>query len=424
MLEYFFPTSTKSSFGLRAFGGGGYISGSDSKLLPNEFRTKLTFLGGGVVYALSVKDQIFPYISADASYLWFDPFGDNGKQLPNNVAHVYKKYELDYNGELGVRFLITDNLSVNLSGGVQLSPKDYLDDRALKTNNDMFFYTCAGLSFSFFTEFDHDGDGVIDSKDMCPNTPSGIKVDDFGCPLDSDHDGVPDYKDNCSGTPKGVKVDEHGCAIDSDEDGVPDYRDICPDTPQGIKVDDLGCPFDSDGDGVPDYMDKCPNTPTAVQVDENGCPLDSDHDGVPDYKDKCANTPAGTQVDDKGCPIVKEDKPEPKQFVLSSGTNFAFGKTSLLPSASTELDIIVEAVKAHPNSEWKIIGYTDNIGSNKINQKVSLQRAQSVLNYFIKRGLRSNQFEVVGMGEKNPIASNSTENGRAKNRRVEIVRIK
>lgn len=60
---------------------------------------------------------------------------------------------------------------------------------------------------------------------------------------------------------------------DSDGDGVPDSLDKCPDTPSGVKVDKDGCPLDSDGDGVPDYLDKCPDTPKGTKVDANGCPL-------------------------------------------------------------------------------------------------------------------------------------------------------
>ncbi len=420
-LEYFFPTFTQSSFGLRLFGGGGFISGKDVSLTPAAFRTKLSFAGGGVIYALSIKDDVFPYIFAGASYLWFNPIGENGLKLPNNAAGVYKKHEINYNGELGFRTLLTDNLSFNLSGGIQISPNDYLDDKQIGTSNDMFYYAAAGFSFSFFTEFDHDGDGVVDSKDMCPNTPQGVKVDEFGCPIDSDHDGVPDYLDKCPDTPKGVKVDKYGCPLDTDGDGVPDYRDICANTPKGVKVDDLGCPFDSDGDGVPDYLDKCPNTPNNVKVDKDGCPVDSDHDGVPDYKDNCPNTPVGTRVDTNGCPIVKA--PEVKHIILSAGTNFAFGKTELLPSAYKELDKVVKVMREDTGSNWRIIGYTDNVGSAKVNKKVSLKRAESVLDYFLSKGLDRNRYRVVGMGESNPVASNHTEAGRAMNRRVEIIRI-
>ena len=433
-LEYFFPAYSKSSFGLRAFGGGGYIGGTDASLAPDVFRTKLTFLGGGIVYSLSLGNYVFPYLFAGATYLWFDPFQNNGIKMPNNLKDIYPKHEVNYNSELGFRFLLTSNLSFNLTGGIQLSPNDYLDDAAIGTNNDFFYYSTAGFSFSFFGDHDSDGDGVPDSKDMCPNTPKGIKVDEFGCPLDSDHDGVPDYLDKCPNTPKGVQVDKDGCPLDSDGDGVPDYRDICPNTPKGVKVDDLGCPLDSDGDGVPDYLDKCPNTPPNVSVDSEGCPLDSDGDGVPDYLDKCPDTAPGVKVDSTGCPVVTkpvqktekviEEKPEAKHFTLSAGANFAFGRSTLLPAAYPELDKLVKVMKETPQSFWRIEGYTDNIGTDKANKKVSLERAQAVLNYFILKGLNKKRFQVLGLGKAHPIASNAAEEGRAKNRRVEIIRIK
>ncbi|NPA87608.1 MAG: OmpA family protein [Epsilonproteobacteria bacterium] len=90
---------------------------------------------------------------------------------------------------------------------------------------------------------------------------------------------------------------------DSDLDGVPDNLDKCPNTPHGVKVNKYGCPIDSDHDGVPDYLDKCPNTPAGVKVDKFGCPIDSDHDGVPDYLDRCPNTPKGITVNKNGCPV-------------------------------------------------------------------------------------------------------------------------
>jgi len=98
---------------------------------------------------------------------------------------------------------------------------------------------------------------------------------------------------------------------DRDGDGVPDSRDRCPGTPTGETVDHRGCTVisDQDGDGVPDARDRCAGTPAGVAVDASGCPLDSDGDGVADYLDKCGNTPAGSTVDAQGCPerIVVRD---------------------------------------------------------------------------------------------------------------------
>ena len=90
---------------------------------------------------------------------------------------------------------------------------------------------------------DSDKDGVVDSKDRCPDTPLDIKVDENGCCLDSDKDGVVDHKDECPDTPLEVNVNEQGCPLDSDEDGVFDYLDKCPDTMKGLKVDEVGCPL-------------------------------------------------------------------------------------------------------------------------------------------------------------------------------------
>lgn len=64
------------------------------------------------------------------------------------------------------------------------------------------------------------------------------------------------------------------CDVDSDHDGVFDSKDKCPNTPKGCKVDAKGCPIDSDGDGVCDGIDKCPNTPAGTKVDETGCPVE------------------------------------------------------------------------------------------------------------------------------------------------------
>ena len=88
---------------------------------------------------------------------------------------------------------------------------------------------------------DKDGDGIKDRKDLCPATPTGVKVDANGCPLDTDRDGVVDYLDKCPDSPG--SADMNGCQ-DKDKDGVSDNDDICPDVPGSARF--KGCP-DSDG---------------------------------------------------------------------------------------------------------------------------------------------------------------------------------
>jgi outer membrane protein OmpA-like peptidoglycan-associated protein len=418
-LEYFFPTNGSGSFGLKVFSGTGFLSGRDSRWALNYFRTKFHYVGGGGTFALSIDDAVFPYSSVGVSYLWFRPKVMDDRNPSNVLAGDYKGNEVNVYGELGVRIMLANNLSFNLNGGVLVSPNDNLDNMTVGGKTDLIFLGAAGFSFSFFTKEDSDGDGIDDGKDICPNTPNGIQVDDFGCPLDDDFDGIPNFLDKCSGTLRNVKVDNFGCPLNSDGDNVPDYLDLCTNTPSGIVVDEFGCPIDGDADGVADYLDECPGTEADIPVDKKGCPLDSDLDGVPDYIDLCPETKPDEKVDQNGCVAVVEVK----QMILSAGANFAYGKTELLPSAFAELNKMVEVMKQDPKSLWRIEGHTDGKGSIEVNKKISQQRAQSVYNYFVSKGIDGKRLQVVGMGKEFPIADNSTEEGRAENRRVVIIRI-
>ena len=188
-------------------------------------------------------------------------------------------------------------LDINLSDRVAFRPAqvEYFTIKSARSGNfsDNFRYS-AGLVFRFGgekaaapapapapapepppppKEADTDRDGVVDSKDACPNTPEGVKVNSSGCPFDADGDGVYDYLDKCPNTPSGVKVNSSGCPFDTDGDGVYDYLDKCPNTPSGVKVNSSGCPFDTDGDGVYDYLDKCPDTARDLKVTADGCPI-------------------------------------------------------------------------------------------------------------------------------------------------------
>ncbi len=160
-------------------------------------------------------------------------------------------------------------------------------------------------------ELDDDEDGIVDRLDKCPDTAFDTAVDPAGCPLknDRDGDGITDNKDACPNTPEGEGVDQSGCELDSDGDGIVDSRDLCPNTPTDTAVNTAGCSLknDTDGDGVLDSSDACPNTPAGEKVNQSGCELDSDSDGIIDSKDICPNTPVGAAVDATGC-IQQVDK--------------------------------------------------------------------------------------------------------------------
>ena len=270
---------------------------------------------------------------------------------------------------------------------------------------------------------DSDGDGVPDSRDKCPGTPSGAKVDAKGCPIDGDGDGVPDGLDRCPDTPKGEKVDTEGCSTDTDHDGVMDGKDRCPDTPRGAKVDANGCPVDSDGDGVPDGVDKCPGTPRGTKVNSDGCPNDSDGDGVNDDRDRCPDTPHGTKVDANGCPEAAPVFAPGKTTLVLEGVTFDTNSAHLTSASNAVLDRVAEALKANPDVRVEVGGHTDNTGTKAINNRLSTERAKAVKDYLVGKGVSASRLESKGYGSKEPIADNKTADGRAKNRRVELKKI-
>ena len=201
--------------------------------------------------------------------------------------------------------------------------------------------------------------------------------------------------------------DEKTQRKDSDNDGVYDDMDRCPDTPLGIAVDSSGCPLDSDRDGVYDYKDKCPGTPAGVTVNSTGCPLDSDRDGVYDYKDKCPGTPVGVKVDSRGCWVIK-------------GVHFDTAKWDIKPEFYPILEEVVTVLANNPDLDVEIEGHTDNSGSLEFNQKLSENRAKAIMEYFIKEGINTKRLSAKGFGPSQPLDTNDSPEGRAKNRRVEL----
>ena len=147
-------------------------------------------------------------------------------------------------------------------------------------------------------------------------------------------------------------------------------------------------------------------------------PKDSDGDGYADVVDQCPNSKQGIEVDKKGCAI--------KTCAASltgvlEGVNFHSGSARLTADAKAVLDNIAQQMKTCPDFKVKIVGHTDSQGSAKLNEKLSLARAKSVAAYLQKQGVASTQMTYEGKGEVSPRADNKTAEGRAMNRRVELL---
>ena len=232
--------------------------------------------------------------------------------------------------------------------------------------------------------------------------------------LDTDKDCIVDAEDKCPTVPGLAKY--QGCPIpDTDKDGLNDEEDKCP-TVFGL-ARYQGCPIpDTDKDGINDEEDKCPTVPGLARY--QGCPLvDTDNDGVPDEEDKCPTVPGPKE--NNGCPAIKEEVLKKIDYAANN-IYFATGKFVLLGKSFKGLDEVVKILKNDPQLKLSIDGYTDNVGSDANNQRLSENRANAVRNYLAKKGVSSDRLTSTGHGENDPVADNNTAAGRQKNRRVEL----
>ncbi len=267
---------------------------------------------------------------------------------------------------------------------------------------------------------DRDGDDVQDAQDMCPDEKGLIALQ--GCP-DRDNDGIADKNDDCPDVP-GIALYK-GCP-DTDSDGIIDMKDECPTIP-GLQVYN-GCP-DTDGDSIPDPKDECPNKKGLREF--NGCP-DTDADGLPDNKDECP-TEIGP-ASNKGCPVkvvevpketapVKVELTKEEQEIINtvfSNLQFETGKSVIKTSSYESLDKLVDLLKKKPAFKLTIEGHTDNVGKPASNLLLSKNRAKSAKTYLTDKGIDATRITTNGFGQKKPVATNATPDGRAKNRRVEF----
>ena len=229
-------------------------------------------------------------------------------------------------------------------------------------------------------------------------------------PIDTDGDGVADKDDLCP-TVAGPK--SLGGCPDTDGDGVADKDDKCP-TVAGIKMFN-GCP-DTDGDGIEDAKDKCPAQPGTAKY--QGCPVpDTDGDGLNDDYDKCPTVP-GT-IANNGCPDETKKVEEQKKVDLSAKTILFQIKSAALRSSSFQsLDAVAKILNEDAQVGLEIEGHSDNVGNANFNTKLSQKRADAVMKYLEKKGVASSRMTAKGFGSTQPVAENTTADGRAQNRRV------
>jgi outer membrane protein OmpA-like peptidoglycan-associated protein len=103
--------------------------------------------------------------------------------------------------------------------------------------------------------------------------------------------------------------------------------------------------------------------------------------------------------------------------------NFETGKSEIKPESKPVIDQMVEMMKQNPDLKISIEGHTDNVGTEKSNQTLSESRAKALMNALVSKSVAASRLKSKGWGQTKPIADNTTEEGKAKNRRVEIVKL-
>lgn len=318
---------------------------------------------------------------------------------------------------------------------------------------------------------------VADARDSDQDgIPDYLDKDSGWATLDDDNDGISNGEEKEAGT-NPTLTDSDGDSVpdsveladkkDTDEDGILDALDTDddndgimtamenPDPNSDVKLADA---VDHNKNGVPDYLDAKSSGETVVSSNSNTEPNPKDPDmatgkavakpvqltqtepskteeAIPtNSEDQKASTTDKEPKEDK--PVVKADdtnkitvdldKTTDKKNVSSARLYFPFrsSKPELADSTAEYFDDLISFLKANPKATVKVIGHTDNVGDADINEKLGLQRAERIRTQLIKRGAPADRVEASSKGESTPWVSNKTEEGRNKNRRVEVKPIK
>lgn len=207
--------------------------------------------------------------------------------------------------------------------------------------------------------------------------------------------------------------------VDPDGDGICAAQDACPSV-DGVP-ENHGCPADRDHDGFNDPDDACPDVAGTRTADPKtaGCP-DHDEDGVADREDACVDVAGVPTADPKtnGCP--RAEAPFEK-IVIPQQVIFAAGASALDPSATPALEAIAKLLSENPRLRVRIEGHADDREAKPADvKKLSTDRAEAVQKWLEARGVAAERLRSEGYGADRLIDTTGNEEGRRKNRRVEL----
>lgn len=331
-----------------------------------------------------------------------------------------------------------NNVPMNLRGGIALMPYQgftfAFDLDHTEDEDDMKYH--AGTEFAFPINEDF-GAAVrlgLNDGEMTAGLGLAVKMVEFNYAFIEEPEEFLEESHRLGVT---LRFDEEECPFDlrphegfkrsktkdRDMDGIPDATDACPTAAEDFDgfEDTDGCPdVDNDGDGILDVNDNCPDRAEDFDgyMDVDGCPdVDNDGDGILDADDKCPNAAESFNrfEDTDGCP---DEAPIalPMAYI-----NFKSGSAEISGADPVPiLEDVAVIMKKYPEMKVKVIGHTDNVGDDAFNQNLSQRRAEAVKAYLVNLGVGADRLLTEGKGEMEPIATNDSQEGRARNRRIEF----
>jgi len=407
--------------------GLGQIGGSDYKtsIAPIEYRFLIMPFNG---------ESFNPYLYAGIGALHYSV-----KQLPPNPTATTKDgWTGVVPAGIGVQIKLSDGVLFEVSGGYNYSLGKNLN-AITETKNDAYLSGVVGITLvAESPNADPDKDGLTNAEEKQLGTDKKV--------ADTDGDGLNDGDEFKKYKTDPLKADSDGDSLkdseevkthktdpnkaDTDGDGLTDGDEL-----NKYKADPLKA--DTDGDSLKDGEEVTKYKTDPLKADTDGDGL-KDSDEVMKYATNPlkADTDGGT-VDDmtevtRGSNPLDPADDVPKAAVkvavgasiVMKGVTFESGKAVLSPTSTDSLEKAYLVLSENPDVTVEIQGYTDNAGKKATNMKLSQDRANAVRTWLVNKGIAADRLTAKGFGPENPIAPNTTKEGKALNRRIEFFRTK
>lgn len=435
------------------------IGANLAQLRADEYRSSLNPVDARLLLRLFESNSFSPYVYGGIGALFFHV--EDAPANANVALADQDGWGLVVPVGLGMQFRVDDYTSFEVQAGYNLALADEFNGLT-DGSDDPYVHATAGFTMSGYNwNGDPDGDGLTNRQEKDLGTDPNI--------ADSDGDGLSDGAEHGTYNTDPLKADTDGDGLsdgdeinkhkssptksDSDGDGLDDKAEVETHGTNPMKADSDGDGLndndelmthktdpnkaDSDSDGLNDGEEINTTKTDPMKADTDGDTLrdgaevnkhktnplktDTDDGTVNDGREVARGTNPLNAADDV---IIEINIDQPDAAIVLGGVTFATGSATLTEESKGILDKAYNTMLAYPAMVVEIHGYTDNTGSRRGNLRLSQRRADSVMAYLVGKGIDGTRISAKGFGPENPVADNSTKEGRAQNRRIEFVPIK